>query len=236
MGPAPDGCSPDRSRWRRVVGPPGKVHDTMKYYRSISFVSSILLTLWYLTLSLLARLRYPLDYSPASNWLSDLGSRDLNPSGANFYDIGIVVTGLLLVCFFIGLTVLKIENNRVQNSMLLAAQAFGILGSLSMVMTGIFPIDQPSAHSFFGAGFRIATGTAFGFLVAALRYHEKCPRWLLVLGALTVLTDLMVSVFFGETYVLEWVVIALFLCNVLLVGMETRRLSVETASPPVAAT
>jgi hypothetical membrane protein len=225
---------PARFRLPRVVGPPRKVCDTVKYYRSLAPLCSVLLVFCYLTLTLLALLRYPLPYTPMSNWLSDLGSRNLNPSGAHFYNTGVAVTGLLLVLFFLGLAVLKLEKNRVQNLMLLAAQACGVLGASSMVMTAVFPIDLPSAHSFWGTVFRIATGTGFAFLVAALRYHARCPRWLLVLGAVTTLADMVVSVFFGSIYALEWVVIALFLCNVLAVGLQMRRLSAEKASTLIA--
>jgi hypothetical membrane protein len=196
----------------------------VKYYRSVTPVCSVLLVFCYATFSLLALARYPLHYSPMTNWLSDLGNRALNPAGAVFYNVGIVVTGMLLALFFLGLTVLKIEKNRMQNLMLLAAQSGGMLGSLSMVMSAIFPIDLPTAHSIWSAGLYIATGTGFAFSVAALRYHEKWPRWLLALGVLTALADMVISVFFGAIYVLEWVTVCLFLSYALLVGVETRRL------------
>ncbi len=46
-------------------------------------------------------------------------------------------------------------------------------------------------HSFFSIFLYILLGTAFGFSVAALRYYPTCPRWLLILGALTALMDIL---------------------------------------------
>lgn len=58
----------------------------MKRYRMI-FFSSILALAGYITCAILAFIHYPLPYSPWKNWLSDLGNKTLNPSGANFYNI-----------------------------------------------------------------------------------------------------------------------------------------------------
>ena len=99
-----------------------------KSYPLISFYAGILTVICYLVFTLLAFRRYPLPYSPTSNWLSDLGNPDLNPQGAGFYNLGIVLTAVLLSLFFVGLVVWKIENKSVQIGMLYLAQACGIFG------------------------------------------------------------------------------------------------------------
>ncbi len=98
----------------------------MKRPYSLSFAASLLATVSYLTCALVAFSRYPLPYSPLNNWLSDLGNVDVNPAGALFYNIGIVTTGLLLVLFFLGLSVWKMSTNRIQQLMLHLTQGFGI--------------------------------------------------------------------------------------------------------------
>ncbi len=199
----------------------------MKRHLSFSFVTSLVAVLCYLTFALLAFAQYPLPYSPMRNWLSDLGNADLNPRGALFYNIGIVATGVLLLLFFLGLAQWKMRNNRIQNLMLRLTQGFGILGTLALVMSGFYPINFSALHSFFSISLYILLGTAFGFSVAAIRYYPTCPRWLLILGALTALADILSGVF-HTVYVLEWVTVALFLCYPVLLGAETNRLLSET--------
>jgi hypothetical membrane protein len=203
----------------------------MKRHLSLSFVTSLLAVLCYLTFAILAFAQYPLPYSPTSNWLSDLGNADLNPRGALFYNIGIVVTGILLLLFFFGLSQWKMENNWRQNLMLRLTQGFGILGALALVMSGLYPINHPALHSFFSISLYILLGTAFFFSVAALRYYPTCPKWLLILGALAALVDILSGVF-HSVYVLEWVTVSLFLCYPVLLGVETNRLVSETMDRP----
>lgn len=196
----------------------------MKKHLSLSFVSSLCAIVCYLAFALLAFAHYPLPYTPLRNWLSDLGSPDLNHPGALFYNIGIVTTAAVLPLFFLGLARWKLENNRTQRLMLSLTQGFGILGALAMLMSGLYPISSPALHGFFSICLYILLGTAFAFSVAALRYHTACPRWLLVVFAFTALVDMLSGVLHTVT-VLEWVTVALLLCSLGLLGVETNRLS-----------
>jgi hypothetical membrane protein len=195
----------------------------MKKYRSISFIAGNLAVLCYLLFTLLAYSRYPLPYTPVWNWLSDLGNANLNPNGAIFYNIGIISTALLLILFFLGLSEWKIENKRVQVIMLRLAQVFGILGSLSMMMSAIFPINLLDIHSFWSATLYIMLSTGFVFLAAAMRYHKSVSIWLIILGFSTAPSVILMSIY-KNVYVLEWITLLLFLSYVSLVGFETRRL------------
>jgi hypothetical membrane protein len=194
----------------------------MKRYKSISFYGAILAVLGYLVFALLAFRRYPLPYSPTTNWLSDLGNPNLNPQGAIFYNIGIISTALFLIVFFMGLYVWKIEGNKVQLIMLRLTQAFGILGAFCMMMSGIFPINLYKIHAFWSTSLYILLSTGFVFSAAALRYHLRVPRWLLILGISSAVMVILTS-FFPTAYVLEWITVLLFLLYVVLVGMETKR-------------
>jgi len=194
----------------------------MKKYKSISFIGGILAVLVYLIFALFAFSRYPMPYSPMQNWLSDLGNVDLNPDGAIFYNIGIISTALLLIVFFLGLYVWKIEDNRVQIIMLRLTQGFGILGSFCMIMSGIFPINLYKIHSIWSTSLYVMLSTAFIFSVAMLRYHQRVPRWLLILGISTAMMVILTS-FFPTVYILEWITVLLFLSYVTLLGIETKR-------------
>jgi hypothetical membrane protein len=194
----------------------------MKKYQTISFISGNLAVLCYLVFAILAYSQYPLPYSPMRNWLSDLGDVNLNPHGAVLYNIGIILTAMLLLVFFLGLSRWKIETKRVQIIMLRLTQAFGILGSFCMVMSAIFPINLLKIHSFWSASLWIMLSTAFAFSVAALRYHQRVQRWLLILGLFTPLMVILMS-FFTTLHVLEWITLLLFLSYVGLVGIETKK-------------
>jgi hypothetical membrane protein len=195
----------------------------MKRNRPVSFIAGILIVLCYLAFTLLAYSQYPLPYSPIRNWLSDLGNATFNPRGAIHYNIGIISTALLLMVFFLSLSRWKIENKRVQIIMVLLTQVFGILGSLCMIMSAIFPINFLEVHSFWSASLYILLSTAFAFSVAAFRYHPKFPRWLLILGLSTPVLVILTS-FLTNVFVLEWITVLLFLGYVCLVGVETKRL------------
>src|SRR6266446_76372 len=76
----------------------------MKRHLSLSFATGLFAIVCYLAFALLAFAHSPLPSSPLNNWLSDLGNPKLNPSGALFYNIGIVATASVLPLFFLGLS------------------------------------------------------------------------------------------------------------------------------------
>jgi hypothetical membrane protein len=176
----------------------------------------------YLLFGILALINFPGSYSPQRNWLSDLGSFQSNPQGAIFYNLGIFIAGAALLPFFLGLAEWAIKGNKKQKIMLFLTQLFGCSGALAMLMSAVFPITVKSAHSFWSASLYILLGTAFAFSAAALRYHPRHPRWLLILGVLVTIEDLIWSLVLN-TYLMEWLTVALFLGYILLLGIETKR-------------
>lgn len=192
----------------------------MKRYQ-FSFIYGILASAGYIVFTFLAYARYPSPYSPLTNWLSDLGNPNLNPKGAIIYNFGIISTAGLLIVFFLGLSVWKIEGNRVQVIMLRLTQAFGILGALCMILSAIFPINLFTIHSFWSSSLYIMLSTAFIFSVAMLRYHQKVPRWLLILGV-SIAPMVILTSLFPNVYLLEWITVFLLLSYVALLGIETK--------------
>src|SRR5690348_12783737 len=103
----------------------------------------------YLLFALLAYSRYPADFSPVNNnWLSDLGNRNLNPGGADFYVWGCIAAGVALGAFFLSLARWRSSGSKIQNSLLLAVQAAGVVAAISLVMSAIYTEDQFEAHQF----------------------------------------------------------------------------------------
>lgn len=189
--------------------------------RRVSFMACLLVILFYFSFALLALWRFPGIYSPLRNWLSDLGSSRLNPDGAIFYNLGIIVTGLFLLPFFLGLSSWKMQGYRVQNAMLALTCVLGLLGGLAMIMSAIYPIDHIEQHRAWSISLYILLGTAFVFSAAALRYDRRFPRWALGLGIITGLVDILSGIF-HNVYLLEWITVALFLGYIFIVGIKTR--------------
>lgn len=188
--------------------------------KKVSTISGILIVLVYGVFTLLALFRFKGSFSPIRNWLSDLGSQTLNPEGYLFYTVGIVLTGILLFFFFWGLFIWKKPGNKRQNIMLLLANIFGSLGGISMVLSAIFPINIPDIHSVFSAALYILIGTGFVFTAVALAYYPKFPKWMLVLGILVAIEDMLWSMIFN-IYIMEYITVGLFLFFTLLLGLHT---------------
>ncbi len=191
--------------------------------RCVSTVTGVFGVVCYLVFALVAFGKYAGPYGPTKNWLSDLGSTMLNPAGAAYYNTGIILTGLSVLLFFLGFSQLRIPGNRKQYSMLLVMQLFGVLGSFSLIMSAIYPIDALSSHRFWSISLYVMLGTAFAFSVSALRYHRTWPRWLLVIGVLVALVDILSGVF-GTSCVMEWITVALFLFYVSASSIVVRRI------------
>jgi hypothetical protein len=113
-------------------------------------------------------------------------------------------------------------GKKAQNWMLLLAQGFGVLGSPAMVLSAVFPINLSVSHEFSSNSYYMLLGTAFVFSVAALRYRPDFPRWLLVFGLVAAFADIVSSIF-NQSFVFEWITVALFLCYVGLLSGRTRR-------------
>jgi hypothetical membrane protein len=190
----------------------------------VSLISSTLVVVCYVVLAGIAFSTFGLPYSPAHNWLSDLGNPDINPTGAVFYNVGLAITAGLVLAFFLSLSRFRLENNRAQNAMATLTVVFGAAGSLGMLMSAIHPINQPTAHSAWCMVLFFSLGTAFAFSVAMFRYYPRYPRWLLVAGAVVALVDMGSQIFFTDVRIVEWIVIALFLSYCLLLGLATQRL------------
>jgi hypothetical membrane protein len=202
-----------------------KMKGKMKTDRNISTraIPSIIVAGCYLVFTIIAYLRFPLPYAPKYNWLSDLGNPDLSPAGAIFYNTGILLTAASLLVFYSVLFSIRIKNNKVQNAMTYLAVGFGWIGSLAMGMSAVYPINQPSTHSFFCMLFFFSLGTAYAFLIAALRYHSKYPRWLFGFGIIVVLVNMTVQIFFNDVPISEWINVPLLLVYCVLIGFSTQR-------------
>lgn len=189
----------------------------------------------YLVFASLAYSRYPADFSPVNNnWLSDLGNRNLNPAGADFYVWGCIAAGVILGAFFLSLTPWKATGTRIQNWLLLAVQATGGVAAISLVMSAVYTEDQFEAHQFWSR--LVSGGFAMAMFIApfALRRAGRSSAILIAVAA-TGYVSIVARFIFDSAHWIEWPSIALILIFVFWVGListaRNRVSSVETPRP-----
>ncbi len=111
----------------------------------ISCISGVLVIVLYCAFTFLSLALYPGPFNITVNYLSDLGSSVFNPSGAVFYNVGIILTGLALFPFFIGLNKWYTKEQW-RKILLLATQLIGVVEAFSLIMIGVFPETSVDAH------------------------------------------------------------------------------------------
>ncbi|MFX1507141.1 MAG: DUF998 domain-containing protein, partial [Promethearchaeota archaeon] len=79
---------------------------------------------------------FPSNFNPISNNISELGDFYDNPNGAIFYNIGMVLTGLASILFYLGLY--KWFLIRKKSNLHVAALGAGLINALAITMAGIF--------------------------------------------------------------------------------------------------
>ena len=130
----------------------------MKLKGSIIFIAGIVAIVVYLIFSSIAFLKYPGAYGPLTIWLSDLGNPQASPSGAIYYNLGCILTSLVLIIFFTGLG--KWNNgDKKMKTLLTIAQIMGIFSAMSLILAALFPLGtHTTTHSFWSAMLSVAIG------------------------------------------------------------------------------
>ncbi len=120
-------------------------------------------------------------YSPFSHWVSELGETGVSGL-APVFNVGLMVGGVCFVVFIVGLAVTRTGWLR------FAYGALGVIAGLAGVGVGIFPMNQLDQHAlvaltFFNLGWITVGLASIDFFLAR---DPRFPRWLSVIGALTV--------------------------------------------------
>jgi hypothetical membrane protein len=188
-------------------------------HRRQVWVTGFLATAVYLAGTALAWSHYPLAFSPFTNWLSDLGNPGANPGGAFAYNLGVVLTGLCLILFCLGL---ETWNNADRRRMILVRlmQGMGILAFLALIVSGLFPLGTHTlvhqvsgkAHIFF-VGFFLACSVSILFRLA------HAPKGLAFLAILAALINFIYGVFLYSVFMAEWVAIGAFIIYILVISV-----------------
>ncbi len=121
----------------------------------------------YLAFTCVALLKYPLYFSPLYNWLSDLGNPLLNPTGAQYYNLGGALTSFLLIIFFGGLGAWRVSDKKA-GVFLGLAQICGICLAKAFMITTLFPLGiYDGMHS--------AASIALFVTIGCFKFSQQAP-------------------------------------------------------------
>jgi hypothetical membrane protein len=132
---------------------------------------------------------YPTPYNPLYDWVSNLGNINLNPFGSLFFNLGCIITGLILIPFIISLY--QWNPSKIWSKIfLMIGIILGVFASISLIGVGVFPETNINLHvvaasGVFGSLFIIIT-----FLSIALFNHPKFIHMIAYWGIIAVLIDL----------------------------------------------
>ena len=103
---------------------------------SLCFAAGIASIVLYCTFTLISISFFPTPVNPVNNFLSQLGNSQLNPHGAIFYNLAVILAGLAAILFYVG--IYQWYSKKERNRLLAAALVVGFVNALSIIMTGVF--------------------------------------------------------------------------------------------------
>ena len=179
----------------------------------------ILAIVIYIAFTITSYLHYPSEYGPLTNWLSDLGNPLANPSGAVYYNLGCILTGIALTVFFVGLSQWNTGEKKMR-ILLVIGQLAGILSAFSLIMTASFPLgEHTSVHSAWSMILYISLAFFCTFSGTALLKHPAFQRWIAYYAFLAAAFNfvngaILTNVLENDFFVGEWVTVAMLIVYV----------------------
>ena len=146
-------------------------------------ISAILGNIFYYAFLIPAALLYP-GYSPFLHTVSALGHTTENPNGWVLLTICLILIGIALIPFFIGVKKWHESYPKAKNYMI-AIQILGLLDCFSMIMIGISPVDTVTIqHNFWSVMNFICIYINLLLFIIGLRNHPSYWKRLSIIGAI----------------------------------------------------
>jgi hypothetical protein len=196
-----------------------KVNATPRKRPPLATISGLAAIVVSVTLALVAYAYYPWAFSPAANWISDLGDTFLSPRGSIYFRLDMVALGAVLAVFFVGLRAWAQGQHIALKLLIVAGQISGLVAAVALVMTGIFSENDYAAHALWATVMFIALATAVWFIGWAPVWHPHLPQRLTYLAFTVCAVDVLSVV--ERRHWLEWVAVGLLLCFVGAVSLGT---------------
>jgi len=197
---------------------------------SLSLISSIAGYLAIITLVLALAISIclaPHDFSPFDYWIEDYGMPAENPTGAIFYDIGFMLTGVLLGTYMIGFY-RWYTTNPWYNAFAAVGHLSGGISTIILVLEGytlMTGFDRPLIWS---VSFFLFVMIAMVVATAGMAIRPNQSEDTIVIGAATIALILLLAtaLYFNIAPVIsEWLAVLFMLVWVALAARDMYRLS-----------
>lgn len=125
-------------------------------------------------------------YSPFNHFVSELGET-ANSELATLFNVGLVIGGVCLVAFMIGL------RSQLEGAWGWVTTAIGVIAGVFGALVGVFPMDHLGVHSTVAAIYFVSSALAVLVFTIALATGQApgLPRWLLWPGTIAVVASLL---------------------------------------------
>ncbi len=168
----------------------------------LTSLSGALVILVYCTFTFTSWALYPETFGPVTHYLSRLGNFNYSSFGAYFYNLGCILTGIVLVPFYIGMFVWYIEG-RLGRALMIGGQIIGIASAVALVMIGVFSEDQGSPHMTASSTFFLLNFFVFILVNLALLLHPRFIKPIALYGLAVNFSSLGLQFAIGGPIV-EW--------------------------------
>ncbi len=188
----------------------------------LTTVCGVIVILLYCSFTLVSWAMYPESYGPITNYLSRLGNFDESPFGANFYNLGCILTGIALIPFFLSLRVWHTES-KPQVILFILGQVIGVLAAMALIMIGIFSEDQGTPHMTASSTFFVLNFIVLILISLALLWHPKFIKPIALYGFILDAATLGLELVMHGP-IIEWITVFGSLLFVAMISMNSLRL------------
>ncbi len=176
----------------------------------------------YVVMGLISFSYYPDAYSPLHNAISELGVSSQNPSGHIFYNLGGILMGLLLIPFYLGMSRWNTGGGMLK-ILIIGAQASGIISSLGLVWSCIFPAGATLDLHILGVSIAFISSILFWIFTAfAIIRVPASIKWMAFFGWLPITCNIILAFISSGRFLTEWVSVGFFLVYVVLLSYNSR--------------
>ncbi len=175
----------------------------------LATITGMLIIILFCIFTLASAARYPGPFSPANNWLSDLGTPLKNPDGNVYFNVGCILTGMCMVVMAAGLGIWNVEGGRKKLLMTLGRLSL-VVSALGLILVGIFT-EGTSLHGIMSLIFFLMLVVFLALVSAALWGRRDYSQWSGYYAILVIaLNVLFIYTFFAYEHVPIWEWIAVF--------------------------
>lgn len=172
-------------------------------------ISALFLPKYPVSISIYRTIVFP--FSVLSNFLSDLGNYFYNPQGAIFFNIMLIINGILLILFFYNFPIIPSIMKYTNNSFVInIVKILGISCGILTTLLGIYPDSNPIIHSILSYVFFLFVINTFILISIIIVNH---PLYLFLLDIFAIfMGSLFIFGIIRNLFIMEWIVLGCFLC------------------------